>query len=198
MPRGKLLTPGFFRRDPRLVAPELLNKLLVADDGRRGRIVEVEAYCGSEDPAAHTFRGKTARNASMFGPGGHLYVYFTYGMHWCANVVCGEEGEGVGVLLRALEPLAGLERMRAERSKAKTDRDLCRGPGRLAQGFGISGDDDGGDLRRGRIRVLDDGTAPPAVPAVGPRIGISVATQEPWRWHVPGNRFVSGRRRRQY
>jgi DNA-3-methyladenine glycosylase len=192
VPRARLLTPAFFRRDPREVAPDLLNKLLVARDGRRGRIVEVEAYCGADDPAAHTYRGRTKRNASMFGPGGHLYVYFTYGMHWCANVVCGEEGEGVGVLLRALEPVAGLELMRAARPKARVDRDLCRGPGRLAQAFGITGEDDGDDLRRGRIRVLDDGMAPPLAPHVGPRIGISVAAHEPWRWHVAGNRFVSG------
>ena len=192
MARARLLPVAFYRRDPRVVAPELLNKLLVASDGRRGRIVEVEAYCGAEDPAAHSYRGRTARNASMFGPGGHLYVYFTYGMHWCANVVCGEEGVGVGVLIRALEPVAGLELMRAARPKARTDRDLCRGPGRLAQAFGITGADDGDDLRRGRIRVLDDGLAPPGAPHVGPRIGISSAAHEPWRWHVAGNRYVSG------
>jgi DNA-3-methyladenine glycosylase len=192
MARTRLLPVAFYRRDPRVVAPELLNKLLVASDGRRGRIVEVEAYCGAEDPAAHSYRGRTARNASMFGPGGHLYVYFTYGMHWCANVVCGEEGVGVGVLIRALEPVAGLELMRAARPKARTDRDLCRGPGRLAQAFGITGADDGDDLRRGRIRVLDDGLAPPGAPHVGPRIGISSAAHEPWRWHVAGNRYVSG------
>jgi DNA-3-methyladenine glycosylase len=192
MARARLLPVEFYRRDPRVVAPELLNKLLVAEDGRRGRIVEVEAYCGAEDPAAHTYRGRTARNASMFGPGGHLYVYFTYGMHWCANVVCGEEGEGVGVLMRALEPVAGLELMRAARPKAKTDRDLCRGPARLAQAFGITRADDGDDLRRGRIRVLDDGVEPPGAPHVGPRIGISEAVHEPWRWHVAGSRYVSG------
>jgi len=192
MARARLLPVEFYRRDPRVVAPELLNKLLVSEDGRRGRIVEVEAYCGAEDPAAHTYRGRTARNASMFGPGGHLYVYFTYGMHWCANVVCGEEGEGVGVLMRALEPVAGLELMRAARPKAKTDRDLCRGPARLAQAFGITRADDGDDLRRGRIRVLDDGVEPAGAPHVGPRIGIREAVHEPWRWHVAGSRYVSG------
>ena len=193
MARARSLPQSFFRRDPREVAPELLNKILAAQDGRRGRIVEVEAYCGAEDPAAHSYRGMTARNASMFGPAGRMYVYFTYGMHWCANVVCGEVGEGVGVLLRALEPVAGLELMRAARPKARNDRDLCRGPGRLAQAMGISRADDGSDLRRGHFRVLDDGLAPPANPETGPRIGIRVAAHEPWRWHVPGNRFVSGR-----
>jgi len=194
MPSARALPLSFYRRDPRLLAPELLNKLLTAADGRAGRIVEVEAYCGHEDPAAHSFRGQTARNASMFGPAGHLYVYFTYGMHWCANVVCGEVGEGVGVLMRALEPVAGLELMRAARPKARTDLDLCRGPGRLAQALGIDGAHDGSSLRNGPFRLLDDGMAPPDRPATGPRIGISSAVDAPWRWHVPGNRFVSGRR----
>ena len=184
---------AFFARDPRTVAPELLNKLVATTDGRRGRIVEVEAYCGAFDPAAHSFRGETPRTRSMFGPAGHWYVYFTYGMHWCANISCGEAGEGVGVLLRALEPVAGLELMRAARPKARSDRDLCRGPARLAQALGITGEHDGLDVRSGLFRVLDDGTPPPAVPATGPRIGISRAVQEPWRWCVPGNRFVSGR-----
>jgi len=179
----------FFARSAAAVARDLIGaRLFVGAAG--GIIVETEAYDRS-DPASHSFRGPTRRNASMFGPGGHLYVYFTYGMHWCANVVCGEEGEGVGVLMRALEPVAGLELMRAARPKAKTDRDLCRGPARLAQAFGITGADDGDDLRRGRIRVLDDGMEPPRAPHTGPRIGISEAVHEPWRWHVAGSRYVS-------
>lgn len=185
----------FYQRDPRDVAPDLLNKVLLAPDGRSGRIVEVEAYCGAEDPAAHTFRGQTKRNATMFGEAGHMYVYFTYGMHWCANAVCGEVGEGVGVLIRALEPLDGLERMRASRPRAKRDTDLCSGPARLAQALSITGANDGADLVLGDqgFKILDDGMAPPKVPATSPRIGISKAVEHPWRWNVPGNANVSKR-----
>jgi len=190
---GKRLPRAFYRRDPRVVAPELLNKVLVAADGRRARIVETEAYCGAFDAAAHTYRGRTARNAVMFGQPGLLYVYFTYGMHWCCNAVCGEEGEGVAVLLRAAEPLAGLEPMRAARPAAKRDRDLCSGPARLCQAFGIDRRQDGIDLVTGAggFGIVDDGVAPPPDPVVGPRIGIRHAADEPWRWHVRGNPNVS-------
>jgi DNA-3-methyladenine glycosylase len=187
----------FYRRDPRAVAPDLLGKVVVAGE-RRARIVEVEAYCGPEDPAAHSYRGRTARNATMFGPPGHLYVYFSYGMHWCCNPVCGDDGEGVAVLLRALEPLAGLEAMRAARGGVR-DRDLCRGPARLCQALGITRELDGADLVTGDrgILVVDDGTPPPEHPAVGPRIGITRGADFPWRFWVPDSPWVSGSRRTQ-
>lgn len=191
------LPRAFYRRHPVAVAPELLNKILVRADGRAGRIVETEAYGGSDDPAAHSYRGKTARNATMFGAPGHLYVYFTYGMHWGSNAVCGEVGEGVGVLLRAIEPVQGIEQMRQLRPKARRDRDIGSGPGKLSQAMGISGELDGADLvtaDRGVV-IVSDGLAPPAEPVVGPRIGISRAVDFPWRWHVPDHEHVSVRRR---
>lgn len=193
--QGKVLPRAFYRRDSREVAVALLNKVLVGADGRSGRIVETEAYCGSLDPAAHTYRGKTARNATMFGPAGHMYVYFSYGMHWCCNAVCGEPGEGIAVLLRALAPLTGLEAMRAARAKAHRDRDLCSGPARLTQAMGINGVHDGIDLVSGKggFRIIDDGTPPPLEPVSTGRIGISRAVDQAWRWYVPGDLNVSRR-----
>ena len=186
------LPRSFYRRDSRAVAPELLNKVLVHGD-LRARIVEVEAYAGSEDPASHAFRGETARNRTMFGRAGLLYVYFSYGMHWCANAVCDEEGVGTAVLLRAAAPLAGLDEMRARRVKARRDRDLCSGPAKLCQAFGIERADDGTDLaaRRSPLTIVDDGVAPPATPGVSERIGISVGVEHPWRWFVPDDPNVS-------
>ena len=192
---------AFFRRPSTLVAPELLNKIVVADGTRWARIVEVEAYAET-DPASHAFRGPSIRNNVMFGPPGHLYVYFTYGMHWCANVVTGPAGSGQAVLLRAAEPLRGLDSMHVARRSARP-RDLCRGPARLAQALGISGADNGSVVAgraAGRIRVVDDGTPPPEDPACGPRVGITKAAAVPWRWWVPGSPWVSafkagGRRR---
>ena len=129
----------------------------------------------------------------MFGPAGHMYVYFTYGMHWCANAVCGEVGVGEGVLIRALEPLTGLERMRQSRARVMRDRDLCSGPAKLAQALTITGANDGADLVTGDrgFRILDDRTPPPGHPGVSNRIGISKAADLPWRWYVQGNPNVS-------
>ena len=194
-PPGSYLPRSFYRRDPRDVAPDLIGKVLVSADGRSGRIVEVEAYCGEIDPAAHSYRGKTARNATMFGPAGHMYVYFTYGMHWCANTVCGEVDEGVGVLIRALEPLAGLERMRAARPHSRSERDLCSGPARLTQAMGITGVHDGIDLVSGRagFAIVDDGRAAFASIRSGPRIGITRGTDAHWRWYAPESMHLSKR-----
>jgi DNA-3-methyladenine glycosylase len=191
----KQLPRSFYRRDSRVVAPELLHKVLVCDGGRvAARIVEVEAYAGGEDPGSHAFRGATARNATMFGPPGRLYVYFTYGMHFCANAVCGDVGVATAVLLRAAAPLEGAEEMRRRRGEAaRRDRDLLSGPGKLCQALGLTRDDDGADLvaRDGRVTICDDGTPPPTVPGVSLRIGLRAGTELPWRWYVPGDPNLS-------
>ena len=191
---GKLLSRAFFQRSATTLAPRLLNKVLASADGRAGRIVEVEAYLGAIDPAAHTYRGKTPRNAVMFGPPGHMYVYFTYGMHWCSNCVSGPVGSGCGVLIRALEPVHGMAQMRAARPGALLDRDLCRGPARLTQAMGIDKNQNGIDLVEALegFAIVDDGTAPPKDPLVSLRIGISVGKEHPWRWSVRGSPYVSG------
>ncbi len=191
------LDAAFYRRDPLEVAPDLLGKRLVhhhPGGDRSGRIVEVEAYLGARDPAAHTYRGRTERNATMFGPGGLLYVYFSYGVHWCANVVCGDAGDGVAVLLRALEPVDGLDAMYRDRGRAaRRERDLCSGPGKLTQALGLGGEHDGADLVSGQqVAIVDEG-APPSPVVQTTRVGISVATEEPWRWYVEGNPNVSRR-----
>ncbi|HXZ83317.1 MAG TPA: DNA-3-methyladenine glycosylase [Acidimicrobiales bacterium] len=192
---GRRLTREFFARDPLVVAPELLNAVLVGR-GAAGRIVEVEAYAGAFDAASHAFRGQTARNATMFGPPGHLYVYFTYGMHHCGNVVCGEAGVPGAVLLRALAPLEGLELMRRRRGGAP-DRELCSGPAKICQALGIEGADDGADLVTGAggLALVDDGTAAPRGPWCGPRVGLSARVGEaavlPWRFAVAGDPNVS-------
>ena len=196
MPRARALPRAFYQRETTLVARELLNKLLRMPDGRCGRIVEVEAYCAGIDPAAHTYRGQTARNATMFGEPGHMYVYFTYGMHWCANAVAWRDVPGAGVLLRALEPVDGLAAMHAARGGV-SERLLCSGPARLTQALGITGALDGADLVRGTgPRILDDGTAPPPHPVATSRVGIRVGTEQLWRWYVPGNLHVSPARLR--
>ncbi|MEZ5244676.1 MAG: DNA-3-methyladenine glycosylase [Acidimicrobiales bacterium] len=182
----------FFARPTLEVAPDLLNKVLVAP-GVAGRIVEVEAYRGSDDPGSHAYRGVTPRTEVMFGPPGHLYVYFTYGMHWCANVVTDRSGVSGAVLLRAVTPLRGVPRMRLRRPAARRDRDLANGPAKLAQAFGIGGQHDGADLVRADhgVSIRDDGTPPPDRPAVGTRIGLSQGIDLPWRFAVPGVAEVS-------
>lgn len=175
------------------VAPTLLNHLLVKGN-RVGRIVEVEAYGGRDDPASHAYRGETNRNRVMFGPPGHCYVYFTYGMHWCTNIVCGPPGEAQAVLIRALHPVAGMAAMRAVRPAARRDTDLCNGPAKLCQAMGITGADGGTDLLAGEpgtLGLLDDGMAPPRRPGNGVRVGISVATGRRLRWWVEGDPCVS-------
>jgi DNA-3-methyladenine glycosylase len=193
-----VLPRRFYAVDARELAPQLLNKLLVHDDEETderlvARVVEVEAYAGAEDAGSHSYRGMTRRNATMFGPPGHLYVYFTYGMHWCMNVVAGGDLAATAVLLRAAVPVRGIETMRRRRQGARRDRDLCSGPARLAQAFGVDGSFDGTDLVRGRVRLLDDGTPPPADPAVSTRVGLGAGRGEhhPWRYYVAGEPGVS-------
>jgi DNA-3-methyladenine glycosylase len=196
--RGRRLGRRFYQRDSAELAPLLLNKLLVRGDGRAARLVEVEAYRGAHDPASHAYRGRTARNEVMFGPAGHLYVYFTYGMHWCANVVCGPEGVAQAVLLRAAEPVRGVDAMRLARwngvaGPSRRDRDLCRGPARLCQALGVDRALGGADLVVGAsgIWLADDGTPPPATPSIGPRVGVVAGADLPWRFSVPGHPSVS-------
>jgi DNA-3-methyladenine glycosylase len=167
-------------------APLLLGWTLLVD-GVGGRIVEVEAYTQT-DPASHAFRGRTARNASMYGPPGHLYVYRSYGIHWCANVVCDQVGVGAGVLLRAIEPTHGLDVM-TKRRAVDDERLLCSGPGRLAQALGITGTDDGAALDAARFTLLEPASAI-AIDATA-RVGISRAAEKPWRFLVRGSRWAS-------
>ncbi|MEV0390824.1 DNA-3-methyladenine glycosylase [Nonomuraea sp. NPDC050643] len=210
MGRGQLssaaLPRGFFDRPSHEVAPDLLGRVLV-HGGPNGpvavRLTEVEAYGGpGEDPAAHTYRGKTPRNAVMFGPPGHLYVYFTYGMHFCANLVCLPEGHGSAVLLRAGEVVAGLTVARARRSAGKTvdDRDLARGPARLAVALGLLREHNGLDavlegsaLGRPResVTVMEGRPADAATIRSGPRTGVSTAKETPWRFWIDGDPTVS-------
>ncbi len=195
-PRARLRR-AFYAREPEELAPDLLNKLIV-HGSRAARIVEVEAYGGRQpDPASHTFRGLTTRTTAMFGPPGHLYVYFSYGVHWCANVVCGQDGEGAAVLLRAAAPVSGLEEMRADRPTARRDADLLRGPGNLCRALAIAKAHYGADLVKADmgIDIHDDGTPPGAVVA-GPRVGITKEIDRPWRFYLPNEPSVSGPRRK--
>ena len=193
-PSRALLPRSFYRRPSLEVAPDLLGRTLVRvlPDGTRlsGRIVEVEAY-REDDPASHSFRGRTARTEVMFGPPGRLYVYFTYGMHFCMNVVTGGDGEGSAVLLRAAEPLEGVDRMAVHRG-LDDPRLLCAGPGRLCQALAVGRLQNGADLVAGsEVRIERGLPVGPGDVLAGPRVGISVARDQPWRFVVAGSRFVS-------
>jgi DNA-3-methyladenine glycosylase len=174
------------------VARELIGKVLVKASSAgvaSGRIVETEAYTGSSDPASHAFRGLTSRNSVMFGPPGHLYVYLSYGVHFCCNVVTEPDGVAGAVLVRALEPLTGIEAMVARRG-ARPIRELCNGPGKLCQALGIGMADYGADLESSSVWLEDDGYVVGEVMAGG-RIGISAAVDHPLRFFLPTNPFVS-------
>jgi DNA-3-methyladenine glycosylase len=168
------------------VAPDLVGCTLLVD-GVGGRIVEVEAY-DHEDPASHGYRGRTARNRSMFGPPGHAYVYRSYGIHWCLNLVCGDDGVPEAVLVRALEPTHGLDSMRERRGLDET-RLLCAGPGRLCQALGITGEEDGRPLDEPPFALYLHEAGAEIVR--GSRVGISRAAELPWRYGEAGSRFLS-------
>lgn len=194
---GPRLPRTFFSRPPTEVAPDLLGRVLVRvlPDGTRlaARLVELEAYA-RDDPASHAYRGQTQRNRVMFGRPGLLYVYFTYGMHFCSNVVTGSDGEGSAVLLRAAEPLEGLEVMAANRGLAEV-RLLCSGPARLAQAFAIGREENGIDLVRDRSLFLRAGEpVPPWRRARTTRVGVTVGVEPHWRYLERGNPFVSSGR----
>src|SRR5208337_1608409 len=200
-----VLSREFFNRDPITVGRELLGKLLIRREGRRllaGRIVEDEAYLGAKDPAAHAYAGLTPRNAVLFGPPGYAYVYFIYGNHYCLNVSCMPEGLGEGVLLRAMEPVFGLEAMARGRGlelpalpRTAQLRLLSSGPGRMSEALSITrARDNGKDLtsRRSDLWFADDGYRPERIVAT-PRIGIKKAIEQPLRFVIAGNPFVSAR-----
>jgi len=192
--QGRRLPRAFFTRPSTQVAPDLLGRVLVRTlpDGKRlaARIVETEAYAPG-DPASHSYRGRTPRSEVMFGPPGHLYVYFTYGMHFCMNVVTEPDGVGSAVLLRGAEPLEGLDAM-AERRGTTEVRSLCSGPARWTQAFGITREQDGADLVRGRDAYLLEGEpVPGSAIATTTRVGVTVAVERPWRFVVAGDPFVS-------
>jgi DNA-3-methyladenine glycosylase len=185
------LPRSFYERPVLVVARDLLGAVVVAG-GVSVRLTEVEAYAGGRDPASHAFRGRTARNAVMFGPPGHAYVYFTYGMHHCMNLVCGPDGEASAVLLRAGEVVDGIDVAR-DRRPASSDRDLARGPARLTLALGVAREYNGVDVTRAEssLRVIAGPGVPDADVRWGPRVGIREAAELPWRAWVNGERSVS-------
>ena len=184
----KLIAGIDFSRDAQVVARQLIG-VVVLVDGVGGRIVETEAYDQS-DPASHTFSGPTERNGAMFGAPGHAYVYRSYGIHWCLNFVCREAGHGAGVLIRALEPVAGLELMRVRRG-VEAPGLLCSGPGKLCQALGVTRAHNGLALSQAPFSLVAGAGEAPPVLVEGPRIGISKALEVPWRFGLAGSRFVS-------
>lgn len=193
---GSVLPRSFYARSAVVVAPALLGCLLVRRlAGRRlaGRIVETEAYLGAEDAASHAYRGPTPRNRAMFGPPGHAYVYFIYGNHFCLNVVTGAVGEGQAVLIRALEPLEGIEVMQAQRRRTAV-LELTNGPGKVCQALAVDRRLDGHDLTLGETLWLEAGPSPAGPVLSGPRVGVrgdAEALTAPWRFYLGGNPFVS-------
>jgi len=185
-PSAHPLHRDFFARSVHEIAPELIGVTLLVD-GVGGVIVEVETY-DQEDPASHGFRGRTARNAPMFGPPGFAYVYRSYGIHWCLNFVCDAPGRADAVLIRALEPTHGLDRMR-ERRHVDAERALCSGPGKLCQALAITNAHDAAALDEPPFELLTRTTTPPIV--TGPRIGITRAAELPWRYGLEGSPFLS-------
>ncbi len=192
--RAATLPVAFFRQPAEVVAAELLGKTVISSVGglvTAGKIVETEAYLGYDDPASHGYlHRRNARNAALFGPPGLWYVYLSYGMHWCANLVCQRAGLASAVLLRALEPLEGLEVMR-ERRGALPDRQLCSGPGRLCQALGIDRALDGVPMSDGPVVVLQGETVASSAIAATPRIGITKAADWPLRFHLAGSQWTS-------
>lgn len=190
------LPRSFYDRPVLEVAPALLGAVLVARSAQGEvavRLTEVEAYRGADDPGSHAFRGRTPRTGVMFGPPGHAYVYFSYGLHWCLNLVCQAEGDAAAVLLRAGAVVEGLELARARRPAARVDRDLARGPARLCAALGVDGARDGADVTIGDLHVLP-GAAPAAV-RTGPRVGVAGAgAPTPWRFWSADEPSVSAYR----
>jgi DNA-3-methyladenine glycosylase len=182
---------------PVLAAARSLLGAVLQVDSPQGTVAvalsEVEAYAGPADPASHAFRGRTPRNAVMFGPAGFLYVYFVYGMHWCCNVVCGPEGDASAVLLRAGRVTAGADLARSRRPAARTDTELARGPARLASAVGLTGAGTGADLLdpASPIRLLAGTPVPDAAVRTGPRVGLAVAAEVPWRFWIGADPTVS-------
>ena len=191
---GEPLPRSFFDRPVLEVAPDLLGRVLV-HDGVAVRLTEVEAYDGANDPGSHAYRGRTPRTAVMFGEPGHVYVYFTYGMHWCANLVCGRPGIASAVLMRAGEVVEGVELARSRRTAARLDRDLARGPARLAQALRLTGELDGADAcGGGPLQIFAGQPVDPKAIRSGPRVGVTNGATRPWRFWVDGERSVSAYR----